>query len=115
MLRPLIKPIATTVLTVLLLLGWSGQAFSFVTTGACVAPMAMEPPTNDGDADGDSSCKGLDVRCMGSLGCMLVLGFAHGGTHGLYDGRVGPDYMMSLRDLLGRTPEPELSPPILQA
>jgi len=102
-------------LVLTLFVGWSAQAFSFVMTGACIAAMTMEQPTNGGDADENPPCKGLAVRCMGSLGCMLVLGFAHGNIDGIHAGRAGRDYTVSLHDLSGRTPEPELSPPIIQA
>lgn len=111
----LIKRVATTVLTVLLLLGWSAQAFSFVTTGACVTPMVMEQPSTSSNADDNPPCMGPAVPCMGSLGCMLVLGFAHGNIDGILTNHAGPDYIVSLHDLSGRTPEPELSPPIIQA
>jgi hypothetical protein len=103
------------ILVLTLFVGWSGQAFSFVTTGACVAPMTMEQPMDSDNADESPPCKGPAVACMGSLGCILVLGLARGEVGGIHASRADPDYIVSLHDLSGRTPEPELSPPILQA
>lgn len=71
---------AMLVLLLAVMIGWSAQAFSLAMTGSCVAAMGdmdmsttapMNSPSDNEDEPGSMPCKGVAVRCMNSLGCIV--------------------------------------------
>jgi hypothetical protein len=121
--KTLLHRVAMLVLLATVTVGWSVQAFSFAMTGSCMAAMAsmdMGPTapmdaSDNGDDGNATPCKGIAVRCMNSLGCILFVGLPRA-TFAVeqidHDG--DPDPALT-DELVGLSPEPELSPPIQAA
>lgn len=121
--KTLLHRIAMLMLLAAVMVGWSVQAFSFATTGSCVAGMAgmdigatapMDPSDNGDDA-ASMPCKGITVRCMNSMGCVVFAGLPQAIFAIEQIDRYGDPELALIDDLVGRSPEPELSPPIQAA
>lgn len=120
--RTLLGRMAVVLLLAGLVAGWSVQALSLVTTGACMAAMGgdgtkLDVPASDSDDQHaeDMACEGVAVRCMNSFGCIVFVGLPQqsltvdapdpfGDGHALMSGR-----------LIGLSHPPDLFPPILPA
>jgi hypothetical protein len=117
--RSRIRRSAILVLLLALLTGWSGQAFSLVTSGACVmsTDMSSEPTSDDQSAglqdDSMPPCEGIALRCINSVGCVIFVGLPHTDLGALPAPPPSDRHAARFRELPGLAPEPELSPPIL--
>lgn len=116
-----IRRSAILVLLLALLTGWSGQALSFVTSGACV--MTMEMDTSSAPADQDDQniaaepdsmppCEGIALRCINSIGCVIFVGLPQAEFGGLPAPPPSDRNAAMIHDLAGLALKPELSPPI---
>lgn len=111
---------AILVLLLALLVGWSGQALSFVTSGACVMTMDMDTssaPTSDdqkiaAEDDPMPPCEGVALRCIGSIGCVIFVGLPQAEVAALPTPPPGDRSVAAIHDLAGLALKPELSPPI---
>lgn len=121
--KTLLHRIAMLMLLAAVTVGWSAQAFSFAMTGSCVAAMATmdigpTAPTDspdNGDDTNSTPCKGIAVRCMNSLGCVVFVGLPQATFMVEQVDRYGDPDVALTDDLVGLSLEPELSPPIQAA
>jgi hypothetical protein len=118
--KALLHRAAMLALLLAVTIGWSAQAFSFAMTGSCVANMAgmdmghtgpMDPVDNDDDSN-TTPCKGIAVRCINSFGCVVFVGLPQASFVVEAVDRFGDPDAARINDLVGLSPEPELSPPI---
>lgn len=118
--KTLLHRVAMLMLLAAVMVGWSAQAFSFATTGSCVAGMDMgaSAPMDSSDNGDDAAsmpCKGITVRCMNSMGCVVFVGLPQATCAVEQIDRYGDPELALADDLVGLSPEPELSPPIQAA
>jgi hypothetical protein len=115
---------ATLVLMLAVMIGWSAQAFSLAMTGSCVAAMgdmdmgATAPASSSSDHEdksGSMPCKGVALRCMNSLGCILSVALPQATFVVETPERFSDSAAARVDDLVGLSLKPELSPPIQMA
>jgi hypothetical protein len=112
------------VLLLAVMIGWSAQAFSLAMTGSCVAAMgdmdmSTTAPANSSsdneDESGSMPCKGIAVRCMNSLGCIVSVALPQATFIVETPERFSDSTAARIGDLVGLSLKPELSPPIQMA
>ncbi|HEX9461997.1 MAG TPA: hypothetical protein VGB82_05300 [Alphaproteobacteria bacterium] len=117
--NPMHKRFLAFLLAMGIALGGLTPAFSFSFLGCtCVASAGC--PTESSGTKGDGSpsmpmpCKAMSEQCMNSVGCIELLGL----PSAIQTAQVDPPalrYQLVGVDMAGRTPKPELAPPILAA
>jgi hypothetical protein len=115
---------AMLVLLLAVMIGWSAQAFSLAMTGSCVAAMgdmdmSTTVPSNSSsdneDESGSIPCKGVAVRCMNSLGCIVSVAVPQP-LFAVAKPELADDLSAAfIVGFIGLSPKPELSPPIQMA